>query len=67
MQIEIKVSHHPSGRYTLMKREQNERHFSDERAHALFGNDDMGQFYKEVALLLSKLHTEGHEVRYEDV
>ena len=29
MQIQLKVSHHSSGRYTLMQRNQNDIDFSD--------------------------------------
>lgn len=66
MQIQIKVSHHPSGRYTLMQRNQNDTGFSDVQEPELFANDDSGRFYKAVAARLAKLHTEGHDVDYQD-
>ena len=67
MQIQLKVSLHPSGRYTLMRREQSEMLFSDVQTPELLGNTDMGQFYKAVAAFLARLCVEGHEVSYEDV
>ena len=67
MQIQLKVSRHPSGRYTLMKREQNEMMFSDVQTPELLGNADMGKFYKAVASFLAGLCGEGHDVSYEDV
>lgn len=66
MQIELKVSKHPSGRFTLMQRNQNDMSFSDVQEPALFGNDDSGQFYKAVAARLARLHAEGHDINYED-
>lgn len=68
MQIQLKVDHHPAGRYTLKQREQGEMLFSDVREPPeLFANDNMGPFYKAVAARLFKLYAEGHEVTYEDV
>ncbi len=68
MKIQVKVSHHPSGRYTLMQRNQGDAGFNDVRdPTSLWGNDDEGRFYKAVAAHLARLHAEGHEVDYADV
>jgi hypothetical protein len=66
MQIQLKVTHHGSGRYTLMRRDQNEISFSDVQDVGLFGNEDAGGFYKRVAALLGRLSAEGHVIDYDD-
>lgn len=65
MQIDLKVSKHPSGRLTLTERTQLDimPHDCD---GPLFGNTDAGAFYKAVALKLHSLHKAGHDVTYED-
>lgn len=65
MQIEFKVDHHPSGRFTLKMREQNSMTFSDCKGQ-LFGNADAGAFYKAVAQKLYEHHSKGDEIVYHD-
>ena len=66
MEIDLKVSKHPSGRLTLTKREQTEMLPSDCDGD-LFSNSDAGSFYRAVARMVHILHREGHNVQYEDV
>lgn len=65
MQVELKVRFHPSGRYTLMERSENEIQPRD-CTGPLFGNDDAGTFYKAVALKLAQHVARGDEVSYAD-
>lgn len=65
MQIELKVSAHPSGRLTLTERTQMDM-MPHDCGGPLFANDDAGAFYKAVAAKLHMLHKAGHDVTYED-
>lgn len=65
MQIDLKVSRHPGGRLTLVRKDEGERTYRDCDA-PLRHNDDRGDFYQAVAHLLHVLHREGHNVSYSD-
>jgi hypothetical protein len=64
-QINLKVSFHPSGRYTLMKKDEGDSRWRDCRG-LLFGNSSAGSFYRAVAQFLHELQHQGHKVTYQD-
>ncbi len=65
MMIDLKVSHHPSGNLTLMRKDEGERSYQD-CGGPLRANADAGVFYRSVAQLLHVLHREGHNISYSD-
>ena len=65
MLIELKVSRHPSGKFTLMRKNEGERMFRDCDG-PLHINADAAEFYRAVAQTLHELHREGHNVSYVD-
>ena len=66
MQVELKVSKHPSGRHTLMQRKLTQMTLEDCDGD-LFANPDVGSFYKAVAAKLAALHANGDEFSYQDM
>jgi len=65
MLIDLKVSRHPSGNLTLMRKDEGECMYRDCEA-PLFANPDAAEFYRTVAHMLHVLHREGHSVSYAD-
>ena len=65
MLIDLKVSRHPSGALTLMRKDEGERLFRDCEG-PLRLNKDGASFYRAVAHTLHVLHREGHNVSYVD-
>lgn len=65
MLIDLKVSRHPGGNMTLMRRDEGERTYRDCDA-PLRANSDAAEFYRAVAHMLHLLHREGHNVSYSD-
>lgn len=65
MLIDLKVSRHPSGNLTLMRKDEGDRSYRDCEA-PLRANADAAEFYRAVAHMLHILHREGHNVAYAD-
>lgn len=65
MIIDLKVSRHPSGNLTLMRKDEGESSYKD-CVGLLRANSDAGSFYREVALMLHQLHRDGHNISYRD-
>lgn len=64
--VNLKVVYHPSGRYTLMKKNEGDARWRDCRGD-LLANLNAGTFYRAVAQLLHELHQQGSKVAYQDV
>jgi hypothetical protein len=66
--VELKVSYHPSGRYTLTEK-SGTRTMSGDPAPSppLFGNMDKAEFYREVAKRIAQLAGQGKSIKYNDV
>lgn len=62
--LELTVSWHPSGRYTLM--EKSGTSTTDVHEENLLANDNPATFYRAVALHMSKRIAEGWIVTYRD-
>jgi hypothetical protein len=60
----LRVSFHPSGRFTLVERSGGPA--EDVQTGDLLGNDDEASFYRAVAQHLALRASEGWKVRYED-
>lgn len=65
MAVELKVIHHPSGRYTLMERDQSEMTPHD-CSGDLLGNSDAVVFYRAVAKKMADLEKNGIAFLYQD-
>lgn len=66
--IELKVSYHPSGRYTLTEKSGTPTMSGDPAANsALFGNTDKAEFYREVAKRIAELAGQGKSISYDDI
>ncbi|MEM5543632.1 hypothetical protein WNY61_12875 [Sulfitobacter sp. AS92] len=63
--IHIKTTYHPSGRYTCMSRQANDRCWKDSSGK-LFGNTKKTDFYEEVGLLVRGLQSSGDLASYDD-
>lgn len=66
MKTELKVDQHASGRLTLKRRNPNEKAFIDYPPGPLFGNADLGIFYRAVAQEIADLTEQGYVISYID-
>jgi hypothetical protein len=65
--VELKVSYHPSGRYTLTEKSGTRTVAGDPAPNsALFANTDKAEFYREVAKRIAELAEQGKSISYED-
>jgi len=64
--IHIKTTYHPSGRYTCMARQDNDRFWKD-LSGKLFGNTNRTDFYDEVSLFVKDLQSSGDLASYDDL
>jgi hypothetical protein len=65
--IELKVSYHPSGRYTLTEKSGARTMSGDPHAGSpLFANDDKAEFYQAVAKRIAELANQGKSISYVD-
>jgi len=64
--IHIKTSYHPSGRYTCMSRQDNDRFWKD-LSGKLVGNTNRTDFYVEVGKFVKGLQSRGHLASYVDL
>jgi hypothetical protein len=62
----IRTTYHPSGRYTCMARQDNERMWQD-LPGKFFGNTNKAEFYEEVSFLLKELRSSGDLGSFDDL
>lgn len=66
-EVELKVSWHPSGNRTLMRRPKGKDMWTDYPTGSdLLANPDMAKFYRATAQAIATLNDEGFAVKYLD-
>jgi hypothetical protein len=63
--IELKVSWHPIGRWTLMQRVRGEALYKD-RKGVFMANADPARFYRAVAKKIARMAARGDRITYKD-
>lgn len=64
--MHIKTTYHPSGCYTCMARQDDERMWND-LPGSLFCNTNKAAFYKEVSRLVERLRSRGNLASFDDM
>lgn len=66
MNIELKVSLHPSGNRTLMERKEGHSWADVLTPKGVFANSDQAQFYRVTATYIAALSLGGYQVQFQD-